>query len=108
MDDRVFAGKWSCWTDFSVCSATCGQGYKIRTRHCEAEIAGSSYTIPCYGSNQEQLPCKLKDCQLESGWLLLISPNETSPSFCILYNLETSCLLSEFVNIFIYIYIDFV
>ncbi|KAK2185175.1 hypothetical protein NP493_244g03029 [Ridgeia piscesae] len=64
-------GKWSCWTDFSVCSATCGQGYKIRTRHCEAEIAGSSYTIPCYGSNQEQLPCKLKDCQLESdkgGW----------------------------------------
>lgn len=64
-------GEWSCWTDFSECSVTCGEGMRKRTRNCmlKGMIAdgceGPSESVEsCY------VPCQNKDISLEdwSEW----------------------------------------
>lgn len=42
--------EWSAW---SVCSATCGEGWQSRTRFC----VSSSYSTQCSGPLREQRPC---------------------------------------------------
>lgn len=41
------------WTAWSVCSATCGEGWQSRTRFC----VSSSYSTQCSGPLREQRPC---------------------------------------------------
>uniref|UniRef100_A0AAY4AC22 Brain-specific angiogenesis inhibitor 1 n=1 Tax=Denticeps clupeoides TaxID=299321 RepID=A0AAY4AC22_9TELE len=41
------------WSPWSVCSATCGEGWQSRTRFC----VSSSYSTQCSGPLREQRPC---------------------------------------------------
>lgn len=48
--DSASGEEWSAW---SVCSATCGEGWQSRTRFC----VSSSYSTQCSGPLREQRPC---------------------------------------------------
>lgn len=48
--DSTSGEEWSAW---SVCSATCGEGWQSRTRFC----VSSSYSTQCSGPLREQRPC---------------------------------------------------
>ncbi|XP_029599514.1 adhesion G protein-coupled receptor B1 isoform X3 [Salmo trutta] len=50
VDQAVSGEEWSSW---SVCSATCGEGWQSRTRFC----VSSSYSTQCSGTLREQRPC---------------------------------------------------
>lgn len=52
-----FLGVWSCWTDWSPCSVTCGLGKKSRTRDCLT--AGKD---GCEGLSTEFETCELPLC----------------------------------------------
>lgn len=46
---------WSCWSDFTSCSAKCGKGFHKRTRICllnSQDCEGvSEEIVPCLGTN---------------------------------------------------------
>lgn len=46
---------WSCWSDFTPCSISCGNGFQKRTRFC---LNGQK----CEGKNQEIISCNAKNC----------------------------------------------
>ncbi|XP_030226860.1 adhesion G protein-coupled receptor B1 isoform X1 [Gadus morhua] len=50
VDSPSSGEEWSAW---SVCSATCGEGWQSRTRFC----VSSSYITQCSGPLREQRPC---------------------------------------------------
>ncbi|XP_078604169.1 hemicentin-1-like isoform X2 [Branchiostoma floridae x Branchiostoma japonicum] len=55
-------GKWSSWTDWSECSATCGRGERIRTRSCnkpEPRYGGNS----CLGDSSQVQACRIRSCR---------------------------------------------
>uniref|UniRef100_A0A3Q2QXK8 Adhesion G protein-coupled receptor B1 n=1 Tax=Fundulus heteroclitus TaxID=8078 RepID=A0A3Q2QXK8_FUNHE len=54
--------EWSAW---SVCSATCGEGWQSRTRFC----VSSSYSTQCSGPLREQRPCNNSAvCPVHGTW----------------------------------------
>ncbi|XP_061675917.1 adhesion G protein-coupled receptor B1-like [Syngnathoides biaculeatus] len=53
--------EWSAW---SVCSATCGEGWQSRTRFC----VSSSYSTQCSGPLQEQRTCIPVVCPVAGAW----------------------------------------
>uniref|UniRef100_A0A8C4YXR4 Brain-specific angiogenesis inhibitor 1 n=1 Tax=Gadus morhua TaxID=8049 RepID=A0A8C4YXR4_GADMO len=54
--------EWSAW---SVCSATCGEGWQSRTRFC----VSSSYITQCSGPLREQRPCNNSAvCPVHGVW----------------------------------------
>ncbi|KAG7254745.1 hypothetical protein CRUP_020985 [Coryphaenoides rupestris] len=54
--------EWSAW---SVCSATCGEGWQTRTRFC----VSSSYITQCSGPLREQRPCNNSAvCPVHGVW----------------------------------------
>ncbi|KAM4029271.1 adhesion G protein-coupled receptor B1 isoform 5-T5 [Anomaloglossus baeobatrachus] len=56
------AEEWSPW---SVCSATCGEGMKSRTRFC----VSSSYSTQCSGPLKEHKPCNNSAvCPVHGTW----------------------------------------
>lgn len=50
-------GTWSRWTEWGVCSATCGEGIRSRTRECGFEIANAPLGKPCDGNANETSAC---------------------------------------------------
>uniref|UniRef100_A0AAQ5XJ13 Adhesion G protein-coupled receptor B1a n=1 Tax=Amphiprion ocellaris TaxID=80972 RepID=A0AAQ5XJ13_AMPOC len=56
---------WSEWSAWSVCSATCGEGWQSRTRFC----VSSSYSTQCSGPLREQRPCNNSAvCPVHGAW----------------------------------------
>ncbi|KAL4235558.1 Hemicentin-1 [Mactra antiquata] len=71
-DDRTCSlqlcadGNWSMWSDWSVCSTTCGNGLKSRHRQCDnpkPSILGSY----CAGDSLDVSTCFIKACH-DGGW----------------------------------------
>uniref|UniRef100_A0A3P8NGN8 Adhesion G protein-coupled receptor B1 n=1 Tax=Astatotilapia calliptera TaxID=8154 RepID=A0A3P8NGN8_ASTCA len=60
--DKPRSEEWSSW---SVCSATCGEGWQSRTRFC----VSSSYSTQCSGPLREQRPCNNSAvCPVHGAW----------------------------------------
>ncbi|XP_029694965.1 adhesion G protein-coupled receptor B1 isoform X8 [Takifugu rubripes] len=60
--DSTSGEEWSAW---SVCSATCGEGWQSRTRFC----VSSSYSTQCSGPLREQRPCNNSAvCPVNGAW----------------------------------------
>ncbi|XP_022801157.1 uncharacterized protein LOC111338874 [Stylophora pistillata] len=53
-------GKWGDWEEWSVCSATCGTGKKVRTRECNSPAP--QYGGECPGNGQESESCEIRKC----------------------------------------------
>ena len=56
--------KWSTWSEFGDCSATCGDGIKTRNRECINRLPGDQ---GCHiGEAVEQKPCSIAECSFWS------------------------------------------
>ncbi|XP_058985154.1 semaphorin-5A isoform X1 [Musca domestica] len=62
-NEVVAAHEWSCWTDWSPCSVTCGVGIKRRTRKC---LGGHDKL--CHGRAIDEEKCEMKPCEDFVGW----------------------------------------
>ncbi|XP_069790895.1 semaphorin-5B isoform X2 [Narcine bancroftii] len=58
-------GAWSCWSPWTLCSATCGGGHYQRTRTCTNPMPANSGDI-CIGLHSEEALCNTHAC--EGGW----------------------------------------
>ncbi|XP_011264749.2 semaphorin-5A [Camponotus floridanus] len=54
-------GQWSCWTEWSECSATCGIGIRTRTRECLGPES-------CNGPRLDRETCEMASCESLVGW----------------------------------------
>lgn len=54
-------GQWSCWTEWSECSATCGVGVRTRTRECLGQES-------CNGPRLDRETCEMASCESLVGW----------------------------------------
>ncbi|XP_015775278.1 PREDICTED: coagulation factor VII-like isoform X3 [Acropora digitifera] len=52
---------WGSWTSWSVCSKTCGNGLKKRTRTC-SKSAAQNGGLACSGSSQQTARCNTQRC----------------------------------------------
>jgi hypothetical protein len=60
-------GVWSAWSNYSDCTASCGNGIQTRTRVCNYQSDGGQ---PCYGSATQSISCNTNiSCP---GWDVLI------------------------------------
>ena len=58
--------RWSTWSEYSVCSVTCGDGISTRTREC---INGSAGDHGCeIGETFEKIFCRKEKCAFWSSW----------------------------------------
>ncbi|CAH1774348.1 unnamed protein product [Owenia fusiformis] len=60
--------EWSCWSDYSACSVSCGIGTKKRTRVCDKIKDGRVYTRGCDGDSEQELECEMAACDVNDGW----------------------------------------
>lgn len=54
-------GEWSCWTDWSECSVSCGLGVRMRTRECLGPEN-------CKGPSFVRESCEMSSCESLHGW----------------------------------------
>lgn len=64
-------GTWDEWSPWSLCSSTCGRGYRDRTRSCKPPQFGGD---PCMGPEKQTKFCNIAVCPGEitqiSHWIL--------------------------------------
>lgn len=55
-------GQWTTWSEWSECSATCGNATKTRYRECEGQLSGGK---DCEGVARETMTCIAVACSGE-------------------------------------------
>ncbi|XP_060537689.1 adhesion G protein-coupled receptor B1-like, partial [Pantherophis guttatus] len=58
-------GTWDEWSPWSLCSSTCGRGYRDRTRICKPPQFGGS---PCEGPEKQTKFCNIALCPVDGNW----------------------------------------
>uniref|UniRef100_A0A3Q3WPM2 Uncharacterized protein n=1 Tax=Mola mola TaxID=94237 RepID=A0A3Q3WPM2_MOLML len=58
-------GSWDEWTPWSLCSSTCGRGYRDRTRTCKLPKNGGE---PCHGPTKQTKFCNIAVCPVDGHW----------------------------------------
>uniref|UniRef100_A0A3Q3RJ16 Adhesion G protein-coupled receptor B1-like n=1 Tax=Mastacembelus armatus TaxID=205130 RepID=A0A3Q3RJ16_9TELE len=58
-------GAWDEWTPWSLCSSTCGRGYRDRTRTCKLPQNGGE---PCRGPSRQTKFCNIAVCPVDGSW----------------------------------------
>ncbi|XP_077362631.1 adhesion G protein-coupled receptor B1-like isoform X2 [Festucalex cinctus] len=58
-------GAWDEWTPWSLCSSTCGRGYRDRTRTCRLPQNGGE---PCKGPSRQNKLCNIAVCPVDGHW----------------------------------------
>ncbi|XP_071787811.1 semaphorin-5B-like isoform X3 [Asterias amurensis] len=63
-------GGWSCWSEWTDCSETCGEGTRIRTRTCNNPTPAHGGS-GCIGSSIDSQTCSISECPDFDSLLLL-------------------------------------
>ncbi|XP_041843735.1 adhesion G protein-coupled receptor B1 isoform X5 [Melanotaenia boesemani] len=58
-------GVWDEWSPWSLCSSTCGRGYRARTRTCAPPQFGGD---PCEGPEKQTKFCNIAVCPVDGVW----------------------------------------
>uniref|UniRef100_A0A3P9AP56 Adhesion G protein-coupled receptor B1a n=1 Tax=Esox lucius TaxID=8010 RepID=A0A3P9AP56_ESOLU len=58
-------GAWDDWQPWSLCSSTCGRGYRDRTRSCKPPQFGGD---PCKGPEKQTKFCNIAVCPVDGVW----------------------------------------
>ncbi|XP_039507936.1 adhesion G protein-coupled receptor B1 isoform X6 [Pimephales promelas] len=58
-------GAWDEWSPWSLCSSTCGRGYRDRTRSCKPPQFGGN---PCDGPEKQTKFCNIAVCPVDGVW----------------------------------------
>ncbi|XP_041104052.1 adhesion G protein-coupled receptor B1-like isoform X5 [Polyodon spathula] len=58
-------GAWDEWSPWSLCSSTCGRGYRDRTRTCKPPQFGGN---PCEGPEKQTKFCNIALCPVDGNW----------------------------------------
>ncbi|XP_035284707.1 adhesion G protein-coupled receptor B1-like isoform X1 [Anguilla anguilla] len=58
-------GAWDEWSPWSLCSSTCGRGYRDRSRTCKQPQFGGD---PCVGPTKQTKFCNIAVCPVDGAW----------------------------------------
>ncbi|KAM3858661.1 adhesion G protein-coupled receptor B1-like [Diretmus argenteus] len=58
-------GAWDEWAPWSLCSSTCGRGYRDRSRTCKQPQHGGE---PCRGPAKQTKFCNIAVCPVDGSW----------------------------------------
>uniref|UniRef100_A0AAR2JE39 Adhesion G protein-coupled receptor B1b n=1 Tax=Pygocentrus nattereri TaxID=42514 RepID=A0AAR2JE39_PYGNA len=58
-------GAWDEWAPWSLCSSTCGRGYRDRVRVCKPPNNGGE---PCRGPSKQTKFCNIAVCPVDGSW----------------------------------------
>uniref|UniRef100_A0A8C6WID1 Adhesion G protein-coupled receptor B1b n=1 Tax=Neogobius melanostomus TaxID=47308 RepID=A0A8C6WID1_9GOBI len=58
-------GAWDDWAPWSLCSSTCGRGYRDRVRTCRQPENGGT---PCRGPTRQTKFCNIAVCPVDGHW----------------------------------------
>ena len=53
---------WSQWSNWTACSASCGEGMRQRSRECDASGAAVNRVGSCIGPNVQKETCEDVPC----------------------------------------------
>lgn len=72
-------GTWDEWSPWSLCSSTCGRGYRDRTRTCKPPQFGGN---PCEGPEKQTKFCNIALCPGRDSDRSETSPPAGPPAQC--------------------------
>eukprot|EP00795_Rhopilema_esculentum_P012329 gene12329-2978_t len=78
--DCVRNRTWTNWSVFSPCSASCGQGERIRRRFCINDLREA--VEGCKGNNTDVVNCTAGSCPIDGGWSSWSVWSRCHPIFC--------------------------
>ncbi|XP_030203878.1 adhesion G protein-coupled receptor B1 [Gadus morhua] len=58
-------GAWDEWAPWSLCSSTCGRGFRERLRSCKQPEHGGE---PCTGPKKQTKYCNIAICPVDGSW----------------------------------------
>jgi len=79
-NEQACQGEWGEWSDFTECSATCGEGVQTRSRSCSGDLGCllSDGSGNLGKEESETKVCSNKPCQVDGGYSEWSLPSECS------------------------------
>lgn len=69
---EIVAGLWHDWSDWTLCTTTCGGGVRYRNRTCDMDSFGE-LTVDCEGNSDETGDCHTFSCLPLGNWQTIIA-----------------------------------